>query len=297
MSLEKIHRKPKAGLPPGAADCHMHVFGPFDRYPLAAERAYNVAEAPIEAHERMKRQVGLERTVLVQASGHGVDNRAMLAALDTLGARGRGIAVVPQEASRKELLEMKARGVRGVRLNLVTLASRHAGDPAAQLKAYAELVAPLGWHVQLFVSPLVFLGMRGAIERCDVPVVIDHMGLPDAANGVAQPAFRALLELLAKNHVWVKLAGADRVTRSTGRLADALPFMRALAAAAPERLVWGSDWPNLGFHAGTQVHGDALLAHRELDAGELLDLLAAAVPDPAVRRRILSENPAKLYGF
>lgn len=294
---ERNHTKPKAAVPAGAADCHMHVFGPFDRYPLAAERAYNVEAAPLEAHERMKRQVGLERTVLVQASGHGTDNRAMLAALGELGTRGRGIAVVALDLSKQELLEMNDRGVRGVRLNLVTLASRHSGDPQALLKAYADLVAPLGWHIQLFVSAPKLVELRMALERCRVPVVIDHMGLPDAANGVEQVGFQSLLELMTKKHVWAKLAGADRITRSTGRLRDALPFLRALVAAAPDRLVWGSDWPNLGFHSGRQVHGDERLAHRQLDAGELLDLFAEAVPDSLLQKRILSENPARLYGF
>ena len=275
----------------------MHVCGPFDRYPLAAERAYNVEEAPLEAHERMKRQVGLERTVLVQASGHGMDNRAMLAALEALGHRGRGIAVLALNAPSHELVQMQKQGVRGVRLNLATLASRHSGDPASLLDRYARLVAPLGWHVQLFVPAATLVVLAPAIERCIVPVVIDHMGLPDAAAGVGQFAFQALLGLLKQRHVWAKLAGADRITRSTGRLRDAVPFIRALAAAAPERLVWGSDWPNLGFHSGTQVRGEAILPHRELDAGELLDVLAEAVPDTATRTTILSANPERLYGF
>jgi 2-pyrone-4,6-dicarboxylate lactonase len=295
--MNRLHHAPAAPLPPGAADCHMHVFGPFDRYPLAAERAYNVAEAPLDAHERMKRQVGLERTVLVQASGHGMDNRAMLAALDVLGKRGRGIAVIPLESSQNELESLHPAGVRGVRLNLATLASRHSGDPASLLERYARLVAPLGWHVQVFAPPQTLLLLEQPIERCPVPVVIDHMGLPDAAAGIEQPSFRALLRLMQCTHVWTKLAGADRITRSSGRLRDAVPFMRALAAAAPDRLVWGSDWPNIGFHSGTQVHGDAALPHRELDAGELLDVLAEAVPDAAVRTAILAANPARLYGF
>lgn len=297
MPLDRIHRTPAAPLPARAADCHMHVFGPFDRFPLAPERAYNVAAAPLEAHQRMKGQVGLERTVLVQASGHGLDNGAMLAALTALGERGRAVAVVPLDAPNDELAEMKKAGVRGVRLNLVTLASRHSGDPAALLALYAKLVAPLGWHLQLFVSPQTLLALESAIARCPVPVVIDHMGLPDAAAGVGQPAFQALLRLVGAPHVWVKLAGADRITRSTGRLGDAVPFMRALADAAPDRLVWGSDWPNIGFHSGTQVHDDRVLPHRELDVGELLDLLAQAVPSAGVRERILSRNPERLYSF
>ena len=275
----------------------MHVFGPFERYPLAARRAYTVAEAPLAAHERMKRQVGLERTVLVQASGHGLDNRAMLAALEELGPRGSGIAVVALEAAGEDLARMKEAGVSGVRLNLVTLASRHRGEPAELLAAYARLVAPLGWHLQLFVAPHMLLALERAIAACPVPVVIDHMGLPDAAGGLKQPGFQALLELVKRGHIWAKLAGADRITRSSGRLRDALPFMRALVAAAPERLVWGSDWPNLGFHSGTQVHDEAVLPHRELDAGELLDLLAEAVPDAGTHRAILVDNPENLYGF
>jgi predicted TIM-barrel fold metal-dependent hydrolase len=122
------------------------------------------------------------------------------------------------------------------------------------------------------------------------------MGLPDAALGLDQPVFQTVLQLAAAG-AWVKLAGADRITRSTGRLVDAVPFMRALAQAAPQRLVWGTDWPNIGFHARQQVHDGELLAHRELDAGELLDLLAEAVADTGTRHAILARNPERLYGF
>jgi len=127
--------------------------------------------------------------------------------------------------------------------------------------------------------------------------VIDHMGLPDAANGIGQPGFQAVLRLAAAGHVWVKLAGADRITRKTGRLRDAVPFMQALAAVAPQRLVWGSDWPHIGFHSGQQVQDDAVLAHRMLDVRDLLEVLAEAVPDATARRAILVCNPARLYNF
>jgi predicted TIM-barrel fold metal-dependent hydrolase len=297
QTLNRVHRAPAIALPPHAADCHMHVFGPFERFALAPERAYNVAEAPLAAHERMKAQVGLERTVLVQASGHGTDNRAMLAALAELGARGRGIAVVPPQTPLAELQRMHKAGVRGLRLNLYTFAARHTGEPAALLRAYERLIAPLGWHLQLFCEPLALLALAPAIARAGVPVVIDHMGLPDAAQGLEQPVFQCVLELCASGRAWAKLAGADRITRGSGNLRDALPFVRALAQAAPQRLVWGSDWPNIGFHSRSQVHNNDLLAHRELDAGELLDLLAEAVPDAATRGAILASNPAVLYSF
>ena len=297
QSLDRTHRAPSQALADHSTDCHMHVLGPFERYPLAAERAYNVSEAPLEAHERMKRQVGLERTVLVQASGHGYDNRAMLGALARLGARGRAVAVLDPRTPASELEAMQRAGVRGLRLNLVTLASRHSGDPAQVVGDYERMLAPLGWHLQVFADAATLLSLEPALGRCTVDVVIDHMGLPDAAVGIGQPGFRAVLRLLTRKHVWVKLAGADRITRASGRLSDAIPFIRALVAAAPERLVWGSDWPHIGFHSGRQVQGDAVLPHRAIDAGELLDVLIEAVPDAEARRAILAGNPGRLYGF
>ena len=297
QTLDRAHRAPAAPLPPRATDCHMHVFGPFERFPLAAERAYNVPEAPLAAHERMKAQVGLERTVFVQASGHGTDNRAMLAALAELGPRGRAVAVVAPQTPLADLQRMHKAGVRGLRLNLYTFAARHPGEPAALLRTYERLIAPLGWHLQLFCESAMLLTLAPSIARCSVPVVVDHMGLPDAAQGLEQPAFQCMLDLCTSGRAWAKLAGGDRITRSTGNLRDALPFMRALARAAPQRLVWGSDWPNIGFHSRRQVHDDSILRHRELDAGELLDLLAEAVPDTAARHAILVDNAQALYGF
>jgi predicted TIM-barrel fold metal-dependent hydrolase len=275
----------------------MHVLGPFDRYPLAAERAYNVPEALLEAHERMKRRTGLQRTVLVQASGHGFDNRATLAALAELRERGRAVVVVPPEADPGELRRLHELGVRGVRLNLVTLASRHGGDRAQAVKDYARRLAPLGWHLQLFADAPTIQSLETTLRRCGVTVVIDHMGLPDASAGLAQPGFQALLRLMREEHVWAKLAGADRITRRSGRLRDAVPFMRALADAAPERLVWGSDWPHIGFHAGQQVRGGEVLPFRDVDAGELLAVLEEALPDSALRNAVLAANPDRLYFY
>ncbi len=289
--------RPSQPLPEHAADCHMHVFGPFDRFPLATERAYNVAEAPLGAHERIKAELGIERTVLVQASGYGFDNRAMLAALAELGARGRAVAVLAPETPRAELEKLDAAGVRGLRLNLITLPARHAGDPAELIAAYERLLAPLGWHLQIFAGAETLASLEPVLARCAVTSAIDHMGLPDSTAGIAQPGFQALLRLLKEKHVWVKLAGADRITRKSGRLRDAIPFMRALAAAAPERLVWGSDWPHIGFHPHLQVRGAALLPYRELDQGEFLEVLIEAIPDATVRRAVLADNPARLYGF
>lgn len=292
----RSHHAPKLSLPPGAADCHMHVFGPFDRFPLAAERSYNVPEAPLAAHEAMKRMVGLERTVLVQPSGYGVDNRAMMEALGVLGPRGRGVAVVDADAPETELDTMHRAGVRAVRLNLVSLKSRYR-DPARLIGEFAARLAPRGWHLQVFGENELIAALEPALAGSPVDVVIDHMGLPDARHGLDQPGFQALLRLLGKGHVWAKLAGADRLTRHTGSLRDAIPYMRALVAANPERLVWGSDWPNIGFHSGAAVGHHETLPYRPLDSGELLDVLGEAVPDETIRRKILADNPVRLYQF
>ena len=292
-----MHRAPSQALPARAADCHMHVLGPFARFPLAAERAYTVAEAPLAAHERLKRSVGLERTVLVQASGHGSDNGALLSALAQLGPRGRAVAVVDPTTPGHELESMHTVGVRGLRLNFLTLRERYAGDAGQWLAKFEALAVPLGWHLQLFCDGAMLAGMEPLLLKSNSRFVIDHMGLPDAAAGIQQPGFQTVLRLLRRGNIWVKLAGADRITRTSGKLRDAIPYIQALAATAPERLVWGSDWPHIGFHSRTAIHDDTILPYRDLDAGELLDILFEAVPDARTRHAILAENPQRLYGF
>jgi predicted TIM-barrel fold metal-dependent hydrolase len=245
----------------------------------------------------MQRRVGLNRTVLVQASGYGEDNRAMLDALARLGARARGVAVVRSDLPQAELEALHAAGVRGVRFNLATLPSRYPGDRIQLIDAYARSLAPLGWHLQVFADAATLTALEPVLARCTVNVVIDHMGLPDAAAGIEQGGFQAVLRLLKNAHVWVKLAGADRITRSSGRLRDAIPFMRALARVASERLVWGTDWPHLGFHSRTQVHGDGVLPYRDVDEAELLAVLTEALGNEETLRAVLVDNPARLYGF
>jgi len=296
-SLLRPHKRPGQPLPANSADCHMHVFGPFDRYPLAAARSYNVDEAPLAAHEAMKRDVGLTRTVLVQASGYGTDNRSLVAALDQLGPRGRGVVVVDADVSEREVAALHERGARGVRLNLVTLKGRYGEDIPGLLEAFAQRVKSRDWHLQLFADDATIAACEPALARSSVPIVVDHMGLPDAQDGLGQPGFQALIRLLRRGPVWAKLAGADRITRATGRLTDAVPFMQALVDANVDRLVWGSDWPHIGFHAGTAVAHHDVLPYRRLDAGDLLDVLIAAVPDPVLREKVLSTNPAQLYQF
>jgi len=294
--LVRPHKRPGFPLPAHAADCHMHVFGPFDRYPLAARRGYDVPDAPLAAHEAMKRDVGLARTVIVQPSGYDTDNRCTLAALAELGPRGRAVVVVEPDAAESELDVLHRAGVRGVRLNLVSVKARYS-DPAGLIAAFAQRLKPRGWHLQLFCGSALIAEIEKVLADAPMDIVVDHMGLPDARAGLEQPGFQAMLRLLRKGHVWAKLAGADRVTEHTGKLADALPYMKALVETNVERLVWGSDWPHIGFYNTAAGHGGTppFVPYRALDAGELLDLLATAVPDPGRREKILSANPAHLY--
>lgn len=272
----------------------MHVFGPFDRFPLAARRAYDVPPAPLAAHEAMKRDVGLARTVIVQPSGYDTDNRCTLAALAELGPRGRAVVVIEPDTADRELEALHRAGVRGVRLNLVSVTGRYR-DPAALFQTFATRLKPLGWHVQLFAENAQIGELEAVLAKAQIDIVIDHMGLPDARRGMHQSGFQAMLRLLGCGHIWAKLAGADRVSQHTEKIADAIPFMQALVDTNVDRLVWGSDWPHIGFHSGGPGGGE--VPYRPLDAGELLDLLATAVPDGGRREKILSANPARLYGF
>ncbi|MGQ0656128.1 MAG: amidohydrolase family protein [Betaproteobacteria bacterium] len=275
----------------------MHVIGPFDRYPLAATSPYKVPEAPLALHERMKRDVGLERTVVVTPSGYGADNRALLAALKELGPRGRGVAVIHPLIASVDLQKMNEAGVRGVRLNYYSTPQRGENERWQLFEETAARVADLGWHVQVFADAPTLASLAPAIFSSEVDVVIDHMLMPVCGKGLQQPEFQLLLDLVANNdHVWVKLAGADRVTRESGTLRDAIPYMRTLANAASDGLVWGSDWPHIGFHTRGAGGHDEVLPYRELDAGELLDLLAEAVSEEDWEA-ILVTNPERLYGF
>lgn len=275
-------RRPGLRLPPGACDAHVHVFGPVQRFPFAPERAYTPCEAPKEALFALHERMGIERCVVVQSNAHGFD---LAATADALAARPGayvGIALLPPTTGEAELRRLDAAGFRGVRFNF----ARHLGaaPPIADVVAFAHRLAAVGWHLQVyFESPLVH-ELAPALARSPVPVVIDHMGRVDASLGLEHADFGAVRRLLDLPHVWVKLSGSERISRVGPSYADALPFARALAQAAPDRVLWGSDWPhpNLG-HVP--------------DDGVLVDLVSLIAPDQALRRALLVDNPARLYRF
>jgi predicted TIM-barrel fold metal-dependent hydrolase len=272
--------RPSFRLPPGACDAHCHVFGPVDRFPYAADRHYTPPEAPAETLTALHKHLGIQRAVLVQASAHGTDNRAMLDAIARDPQKRRGVAMLPANASDTELLRLHAGGVRGVRYNFV----RHLGGPPAYstVERMARRISPLGWHLVLHLDAADLVGHGPFLRALPVPFVIDHMGRVSAGDGLAQPAFERLLALLGETHAWVKVSGPERVSSALGDYADAVPFAAALIRQAPDRVLWGTDWPHPNV--------------REMpDDGALVDLLPRMAPDPLLRQRLLVDNPLRLY--
>ncbi len=277
--------KPKFAPPPGACDAHCHVFGPAARFPYAPERRYTPPDAPKERLRALHEHLGISRAVLVQASCHGTDNRAMLDALAWArrfepGGAWRGVAMVGKEITDRELESLAEAGVRGVRFNFVA----HLGG-APDLEAFDRVtgrIGALGWHVVLHLDAEDILEHRARIERLEVPFVIDHMGRVKAEHGLEQKPFRMLLELMRNELAWVKVSGPERISSAGKPFHDAVPFARTLVEAAPERVLWGTDFPHPNVRA---MPND----------GDLVDLLLLVCPEAELRRKLLVDNPARLY--
>ncbi|MGH6954411.1 MAG: amidohydrolase family protein [Alphaproteobacteria bacterium] len=268
-------------IPPGACDCHFHVFGPTVRFPYAEERSFTPPEAPVEAYRALMGRLGLERAVIVQPSVYATDNRCTLDAIARLEPVCRGVAVVSGGESERELRRLHDAGVRGVRFNLL-----YKGGPSLDaLESVANRIKAFGWHVQLLVDGRDLPEIRPRLAALPVDIVVDHLGHMPASCGVDHPGFRTLLALLGDGRSWVKLSGAYRISERGPPYADAAPFARALIAAAPERLVWGTDWPHPAFDGPAP------------DDAVLLDLVRRWAGDAARFRKILVDNPARLYGF
>ena len=279
-------RKPAFELPPGAIDCHAHVFGPITRYPYFQKRIYTPPDAPPSAYWRMLDALGVERAVLVQPSVYGTDNRAMLDAMAGEQHRMRGVAVVEESITDAELERMHATGVRGIRFNIVDVKPEEKGKlPLEVVRRMAERVQPLGWHLQFLMHVDEFPGLDKTFADFPVDIVIDHFGYMAASKGISHPGFQALLNLLRAGRCWVKFTGAYRISREDMPYSDVVPYAHALVAAAPRRIVWGTDWPHPKYEK------------RMPNDGEMCDRLLDWIPDEKQRRLVLVDNPARLYGF
>lgn len=234
--------KPKIVLPPGACDAHCHVFGPAAVFPFAPERTYTPVDATKETLFALHRLLGIERSVLVQASCHGTDNRAMLDAIAASGGKTRGVAMVKADVSEAELAELHEGGVRGVRFNFVS----HLGKDAdlGAMRKVIEKIAPMGWHAVVYFDSDRLETLAPVLKSLPLNVVIDHMGRLDASKGLEQPAFRMLIDLLEDDRFWVKVCGSERISRAGPPYADAVPIARRLVELFPDRVLWGTDWPH-----------------------------------------------------
>lgn len=273
-------RRPRLVLPPHATDAHCHVFGPASRFPFAPDRSYTPADAPKEALAALHQRLGIGRAIIVQASCHGTDNRAMLDCIAAAPEQTRGVAIVDGSFGTRDLEALHAGGVRGVRFNFV----RHLGGApdASVFQRVIDAIRPLGWHVVLHLDAVDIASLSETIRALPIPFVIDHMGRVDATKGTDQPAFRALLELARLPNCWIKVCGAERI--SDPPFAASVPIAQAIVAALPGRTLWGTDFPHPN------------LKH-PVDEADLVDLLASVVPDRVAQQRLLVDNPAHLYGF
>jgi len=276
-------RKPKLQLPRGACDTHFHVFGPQSRFPFAPERSYTpTCDAPKETLFALHKHLGIERGVVVQSAAHGFDNSAAADLIAARPQRYRGVALVRAATGTLELARLHAQGFRGARFHYMDHLG--GGDPIDAVLAMAPRLADIGWHLQIHLAGARIAELAPALKRSPVPVVIDHMGRIDASRGTQSAEFQALLALLQAKHVWVKVSGAERISRDSAPWRDAVPFGRKLVAEFGDRTLWGTDWP----HPNLAVVPDD---------GDLVDLIGEYAPSEAERQRLLVDNPQRLYGF
>lgn len=283
-------RPPRRPLPRGACDTHFHVFGPPDRFPFAASRRYEPAAGAIEHYWAMQRITGLELGVVVQPSAHGLDHRAMLDAMARSGGRLKGVITLDPALDDAALERLAALGVVGARFSLM---SDRPGD-RAQIEAAVPRLMRLGWSLDLHIEAEHLVAEAEFIRALPTVTVIDHMGRPEPHLGLDQRAFRLVLDLLDDPRFWVKVSALDKVSEVPDAnppdgipFKDTIPFAQAVIAKAPDRVIWGTDWP----------HGNTFTMGRVPNEGALLDLLAGIAPDETVRHRILADNPRRLYGF
>jgi predicted TIM-barrel fold metal-dependent hydrolase len=275
-------RAPRFAVPDNAVDCHAHIFGPVAKYPYSDNRSYTPPQASLPDYLRLLKRLGVKRGVLVQPSVYGFANDCLVDALAEAGRDFRGVAVLDSRCSDEEFDRLHALGIRGVRFN-VLFGGGDALDKAWQL---GQRIRRLGWHIQLLADVSAFPGLDDFVRNSSVPIVIDHMGHMPARLGIENVGFQTLLTLLHEQRCWVKLSASYRLTAlNHPPYSDVAPLAKALAAAGPDRCVWGSDWPHPQIPVSMPNDGD------------LMDHLLDWIPDAELLKRVLVDNPARLYDF
>jgi len=274
---------PRFQPPPGAVDAHCHVFGPGARFPYAPERKYTPCDAPKEALWALRERLGFARSVIVQATCHGCDNRALVDALRESGGSARGVAAVHRDISDHELDELHAAGVRGIRFNFVKRLADAA--PRDAMLDLAARIARLGWHVVVYFEAADLPALGEFLAGLETVVVVDHMGRPDLRRPVDGPEFERFVALLRDNpHIWSKVSCPERLSLAgPPDYLDVVPFARRLVETFPDRVLWGTDWP----HPNMKSHMP--------DDGHLVDFIPRIAATAELQNKLLVDNPLALY--
>jgi len=281
-------------VPPGACDSHTHIHGDPAIYPMFPGRGYTPEPAlPVEM-AALHKAIHIQRVVIVTPSIYGTDNASTLYGMKARGANARGVAVIDGKTTKSELDTMGQLGVRGIRLNL---ASAGTNDPAVgrqRLQAAIERMKARNWHIQMYTNLAMIVAIKDIVAASPVPVVFDHFGGAQAALGPQQAGFPDLLDLVRSGKAYVKISAAYRSSKQGPDYTDVTPLAQALIAANADRIVWGTDWPHPNGAGGSTTHISPFF---QIDDGRLLNQLPVWAPDTAVRKKILVDNPARLYGF
>jgi predicted TIM-barrel fold metal-dependent hydrolase len=282
-------------VPAGACDSHTHIFGDPQRFPFSPARIYTPEPASIDEMRSLHRALHTDRVVVVHPSVYGTDNACTLDAIKQLGSGARGIALIDDKTPDTALDEMDRSGIRGVRINLETAGLTDPALARQRLKDAIERIRGRNWHVQIYTRLSVIESLAGQVLAAPVPVVFDHFGGAQAALGNRQPGFDTFLKLVHDGKAYVKISAAYRISKQAPDYPDVAPLAKALIAANPQRILWGTDWPH-----PAQVPGrnpTEITPLLPIDDGRLFNQLAVWAPDAAQRKTILVDNPAKLYGF
>ena len=284
LCFDPAPSKPSFLPPPGAVDAHCHVFGPGDDFPYAHERKYTPCDAGRERLFGLRDHLGFTSNVVVQATCHGTDNRAMIDALAHAGGRARGVASVDADITRDTLAAMHAAGVRGVRFNYV----KRLVDtrPDAYYRSIIDRIAEYGWHVVVYFEAADLAARWDFFTSLPTTVVVDHMGRPDVSKSPDGPEFAMFLRFMERDNIWSKVTCPERLSKSgPPTYDDFVPFARTLVERFPDRVLWGTDWPHPNL---------AMVGHMP-DDGTLVDLIPRIAPTAELQRKLLVDNPMRLY--
>jgi len=284
---------------PGACDCHTHVFGDPKRFPMTPTRVYTPEPAPVDEMRTLHRALHMDRVVIVQPSVYGTDNACTLEAVKQLGSRARAIAVIDVETRGSDtmLADLDAAGVRGIRLNLETSGIADPSVGSQRVRAAIDRLRGSRWHIQMNTRLSMIDAIRAQVAGAPVRFVFDHFGGAQASLGLDQPGFKSLLDLVRGGSTYVKISGAYRSSTQAPNYPDVTPFAKALVAANPQRVLWGTDWPHPDSAVVAGRKNTDIAPLLQIDDGALLNQLPVWAPDAALRTRILVSNPAELYGF